>query len=84
MPLQDPAASFPHCHGLPSRRQSCRLPGASIPCGRILLAMHLNGVAVYDPGGPVTSARTGVAISARTSGMARIMASLMPSDVRVA
>ena len=25
------AASLPHCHGLPSRRQSCPLSGASIP-----------------------------------------------------
>ncbi len=48
------------------------------------LAVHLNGIAVYDPGGPVTSARAGRAISARTSAMARMMASLMPSDVRVA
>ena len=84
MPPQDPAAPFPHCHGLPSRRQSWRLSGAPIPCRRILLAVHLNGIAVYDPGGPVTSARTGVAISARTSGMGRMMASLMASDVRVA
>ena len=29
------AASFPHCHGLPSRRYSCQLSGASIPCRRI-------------------------------------------------
>ncbi len=29
------AASFPHCHGLPSRRHSCRLSGASIPWKRM-------------------------------------------------
>ena len=47
------------------------------------LAMHLNGIAVDHRcnAGHVGQGR--VAISARTSVMARMMASLMPTDVQV-
>ncbi len=55
------AASFPHFQGLPSRRQSWRLSGASIPCRRTLRPCTSMVSPSITEATPATSARAGVA-----------------------